>query len=147
MIIGYTSGVFDLFHSGHLNLLRNARGMCDRLVAGVTTDELASYKGVTPTIPFADRVEIVRSIRYVDAVVAQESMDKVGMCRRLKASMLFVGDDWFGTEKWRQYEHELMEAGVSVSYFPYTRTVSSTALREELSGSGSSIGLQRPVVR
>ena len=92
MVIGYTAGVYDLFHIGHLNLLKNAKGMCDKLIVGVTTDELVSYKGKHPIIPFEDRIEIVRSIKYVDAVVPQRDMDKVSMCKKLKAQILFVGD-------------------------------------------------------
>lgn len=81
MVIGYTSGVFDLFHIGHLNLLKNAKGMCDKLIVGVTTDDLSLYKGKKPLIPFEDRLEIVRAVRYVDAVVPQETMDKAAQCK------------------------------------------------------------------
>lgn len=105
MIIGYTAGVFDLFHIGHLNLLKNAKGMCDKLIVGVTTDDLVQYKGKSPVIPFVDRIEIIRNIKQVDAVVAQEDMDKLKMCKKLKASILFVGDDWYKTEKWESYEN------------------------------------------
>jgi glycerol-3-phosphate cytidylyltransferase len=132
MIIGYTSGVYDLFHIGHLNLLKNAKGMCDKLIVGVTTDDLSLYKGKKPLIPFQDRVEIVRGIRYVDAVVPQETMDKMQMCKKLKASMLFVGDDWHNTPKWDIIEQELKEAGVKVIYFPYTKGISSTAISTAL---------------
>ena len=132
MIIGYTSGVYDLFHIGHLNLLKNARGMCDRLVVGVTTDDLSMYKGKKPLVPFEDRVEIVRAISYVDAVVPQESMDKAAMCKKLKASLLFVGDDWFNTPKWEVIEAELAEIGIRVVYFPYTKGVSSTIISATL---------------
>ena len=104
MLIGYTAGVFDLFHIGHLNLLKNAKGMCDKLVVGVTTDELVGYKGKHSVIPFEDRIEIIRNISFVDAVVPQYDMDKLTMCKKLGASILFVGDDWYGTEKWRTYE-------------------------------------------
>ena len=90
MIIGYTAGVFDLFHIGHLNLLKNAKGMCDKLVVGVTVDELVTYKGKRAIIPFSDRSEIVRSIKYVDAVVPQCDMDKLTMCKKLEANILFV---------------------------------------------------------
>lgn len=131
-VIGYTAGVFDLFHIGHLNLLKNAKGMCDRLVVGVTTDELVKYKGKDPIISFDERVEIVRSIKYVDTVVAQENMDKVEMCKKLKASYLFVGDDWYNTDKWNEYEKQLKEIGVQVIYFPYTKKTSSTLLAKTL---------------
>lgn len=132
MIIGYTAGVFDLFHIGHLNLLKNAKGMCDRLVVGVTTDELVRYKNKSPVIPFTERIEIVRNIKYVDAVVAQEDMDKLLMCKKLKADILFVGDDWYATEKWEDYEKEFQEAGIRIVYFPYTKGISSTKINNIL---------------
>ena len=132
MVIGYTAGVYDLFHIGHLNLLKNAKGMCDKLVVGVTVDELVAYKGKKALIPFEDRIEIVRSIRYVDAVVPQEDMDKVKMCKKIKANMLFVGDDWYSTDKWKKYEDECKNIGVQVIYFPYTKSISSTKIRETL---------------
>ena len=128
MIIGYTSGVFDLFHIGHLNLLKNAKGICDKLIVGVTTDDLSLYKGKKPLIPFEDRMEIIRSIKYVDAVVPQETMDKTTMCKKLNASVLFVGDDWYKTKKWQILEQELGMLGIKVVYFPYTKGVSSTAI-------------------
>lgn len=132
MIIGYTAGVYDLFHIGHLNLLKNAKGMCDKLIVGVTTDNLVEYKGKQSMIPFEDRLEIVRSIKYVDAVVPQEDMDKLAMCKKLGASYLFVGDDWYGTEKWRNYEQEFEKAGIKIVYFPYTKGISSTRITEAL---------------
>ena len=132
MIIGYTSGVYDLFHIGHLNLLKNAKGMCDRLIVGVTTDDLSLYKGKKPLIPYEDRLEIVRGIRYVDAVVPQETMDKFEMCKKLKATLLFVGDDWYKTPKWEDIEAQLRGIGVTVIYFPYTKGVSSTKIAEAL---------------
>lgn len=132
MIIGYTAGVFDLFHIGHLNLLRNAKGMCDRLIVGVSTDELVKYKGKTPVIPFCDRIEIVRNLRCVDAVVAQEDMDKLQMCKKLKANVMFVGDDWYRSERWQEYEKEFAEAGIRIVYFPYTKNVSSTQISKAL---------------
>ena len=131
-VIGYTAGVYDLFHMGHLNLLRNAKGMCDKLIVGVTVDELVKYKGKEAFIPFTERAEIVRSCRYVDGVVPQEDMDKITMCKKLGASYLFVGDDWYGTDKWKKYEKEAKEAGIKVIYFPYTKSISSTKIREAL---------------
>jgi len=132
MIIGYTTGVYDLFHIGHLNLLKNAKGLCDKLIVGVTTDELVQYKGKKPVIPYVDRAEIVRSIKYVDAVVAQENMDKLTMCKKLKANILFVGDDWYQTEKWEQYEKELNHEGIKIIYFPYTKGISTTQITKAL---------------
>lgn len=132
MTIGYTSGVYDLFHIGHLNLLRNARAMCDKLVVGVTTDELVSYKLKKSVIPFQERMEIVRSVRYVDAVIPQQSMDKMEMWRKLKFDIMFVGDDWYQSEKWKEFENEFTAVGVRVVYFPYTKGTSSTLLNEVL---------------
>jgi len=132
MVIGYTTGVFDLFHIGHLNLLKNARGMCDKLVVGVSVDELVQYKGKKALIPFEDRIEIVRSVKYVDAAIPQYDMDKLKTCMELGASILFVGDDWYGTEKWKNYEKEFMKEGIKIVYFPYTKGVSSTIISDAL---------------
>lgn len=132
MIIGYTSGVFDLFHIGHLNLLRNSKSLCDKLIVGVTTDELVSYKYKKAVIPFEERIEIVRNISYVDTVVPQESMDKFEVWKKLKFDLMFVGDDWFENERWIQYESQFKEVGVKVIYFPYTKSTSSTLLNETL---------------
>lgn len=132
MIIGYTAGVYDLFHIGHLNLLKNAKGMCDKLIVGVTSDELVQYKGKNSLIPFVDRIEIVRNIKHVDAVVAQDEMDKLTMCKKLKAEVLFVGDDWYATEKWEQYEKEFNDAGIKIVYFPYSKGISSTQITKAL---------------
>lgn len=132
MLIGYTSGVFDLFHVGHLNLLRNARGMCDKLIVGVTTDELVSYKNKKSIIPHNERMEIVRAINYVDSVVPQENMDKFEMWRKLKFDVMFVGDDWFDTPKWEEIEDKFKEVGVRIVFFPYTKGISSTLLNTTL---------------
>ena len=132
MIIGYTAGVYDLFHIGHLNLLKNAKGLCDKLIVGVTVDELVTYKGKRAMIPFEDRIEIVRSIQYVDAAVPQYNMDKLEMCKKLGASILFVGDDWYGSEKWQSYEKEFQAAGIKIVYFPYTKGISSTQITKAL---------------
>ena len=132
MIIGYTAGVYDLFHIGHLNLLKNAKGMCDKLIVGVTVDELVSYKNKKAFIPYEERVEMVRSCRYVDAVVPQSDMDKLRMCKQLGASYLFVGDDWYETEKWNDYEKEFSKNNIKIIYFPYTKGISSTRIRELL---------------
>ncbi len=132
IIIGYTTGVYDLFHIGHLNLFKNAKGMCDKLVVGVTVDELVAYKGKRALIPFEDRIELVRSCKYVDAAVPQYDMDKLTACKKLGARFLFVGDDWYGTEKWKRYETEFAKEGIAIVYFPYTKGVSSTKITEAL---------------
>ncbi|WP_456457112.1 adenylyltransferase/cytidyltransferase family protein [Nitratifractor sp.] len=132
MIIGYTSGVYDLFHIGHLNLLKNAKGMCDKLIVGVTTDELVSYKNKKAIIPFEERLEIVRSIKYVDAAIPQENMDKFEMWQKVKFDVMFVGDDWFNTPKWQEFEKQFKEVGVRIVYFPYTKGTSSTLINETL---------------
>lgn len=132
MIIGYTAGVFDLFHIGHLNLLKNAKGFCDKLVVGVTVDELVAYKGKCAVIPFEDRIEIVRSIKYVDAAVPQYDMDKLLACKKLGASVLFVGDDGYATDKWKEYEQKFDRENIEIIYFPYTKGISSTRISSKL---------------
>lgn len=132
VVIGYTTGVYDLFHIGHLNLLKNAKGMCDKLIVGVTVDELVRYKGKQAMIPFEDRIELVRSCKYVDAAVPQYDMDKLTACKKLGASILFVGDDWYGTDRWKAYEEAFKKEGIKIIYFPYTKGVSSTKISEAL---------------
>jgi len=132
MTIGYTSGVYDLFHVGHLNMLRNAKSLCDKLIVGVTTDELVAYKNKKAVIPFHERIEIVRNIKCVDAVVPQEDMNKIKQWEKLKFDVIFVGDDWYNTDKWKKFEAEFKEVGVQIVFFPYTKGVSSTKLNEIL---------------
>ena len=130
--IGYTSGVYDLFHVGHLNLLKNAKGLCDKLIVGVTSDELVSYKNKKAVIKHSERMEIVRNIRFVDAVVPQNDMDKFKMWERLKFDVMIVGDDWFDTPKWKDLDEKFKSVGVKIIYFPYTKGVSSTIINEAL---------------
>ena len=132
MVIGYTTGVYDLFHVGHLNLFKNAKGMCDKLIVGVTVDELVQYKGKNSMIPFEDRIELVRSCKYVDAAVPQYDMDKLTPCKKLGATYLFVGDDWYGTEKWKKYDKDFAKEGIKIIYFPYTKGISSTKIQAAL---------------
>lgn len=135
MRIGYTTGVFDLFHIGHLNILKRASAECDRLIVGVTTDELSlKRKGKTPIIPFSERLEIVRCIRYVDAVRAQTSFDKMLAWRDVGFHVMFVGDDWKGTQEWNRLEKQFAEIGVDIVYYPYTKGTSSSLLRRVLTG-------------
>jgi glycerol-3-phosphate cytidylyltransferase len=130
---GYAPGAFDLFHVGHLNLLKHAKSRCDFLIAGVVSDEvLRTQKGVTPVIPLAERLEIVRNIRFVDDAVAAVVPEKLDIWRELRFDVFFKGDDWRGTEKGERLEREFAAVGVEVVYFPYTLSTSSTALRRAL---------------
>jgi len=131
--IGYTTGVYDLFHIGHLNVLKRAKLECDYLIVGVTTDELCqSRKGKLPIIPFVERMEIVEHIDFVDEVVPQVNMNKMEAWENLKFDKMFVGDDWKGSDKWNQLEKDFAAVGVEIVYFPYTTHTSSTKLREVL---------------
>ncbi|MDT0156352.1 adenylyltransferase/cytidyltransferase family protein [Microbacterium sp. ARD32] len=131
--VGYAAGAFDLFHVGHLNILRHARQHCDRLVAGVVSDEmLRQVKGIEPVIPTAERAEIVRSIQYVDDVYIETDPSKLEAWNDVRFTHFFKGDDWRGTEKGLRLEREFAVVGVEVVYFPYTAHTSSTALRRAL---------------
>lgn len=132
MVIGYTTGVFDLFHIGHVRVLRNAKSMCDRLIVGVTNDELVSYKNKRPVIPFEERLEIVQSCKFVDLAVEQATMDKMDAYHRYKFNIMFVGDDWYKTDKWQDIDEEMKLNCVRVVYFPYTKTTSSTLINQTL---------------
>lgn len=132
IVIGYTCGVWDLFHIGHLNLLKNAKGLCDKLIVGVSVDELVEYKNKRAVIPFEERIEIVRSIKFVDAAVAQEDLDKYKMWEKLHFDVLFVGDDWYSTPSWKEMEEKFNKVGVRVIYFPYTKGTSSTLINQTL---------------
>ena len=131
-VIGYTTGVFDLFHVGHLNILKRAKEQCDYLIVGVTVDELVAYKGKKAFIPYAERAAIVEAIKYVDQVVPQTSMDKMEAWDKLHFHKMFVGDDWKGTDTWNHWEEEFDRIGVEIVYFPYTAQTSSSELREAL---------------
>ena len=130
--IGYTTGVFDLFHIGHLNLLRRAKEQCNFLIVGVSIDELVAYKNKRAVIPFEERIEIVRSIKYVDMAVPQENMDKIQALQKYNFNVMFVGDDWKNTDKWTKLEKEFSLKNVDIVYFPYTKGTSSTLINEVL---------------
>lgn len=131
--IGYAAGAFDLFHVGHLNLLAQARQHCDYLIAGVVSDELLqATKGRAPVVPLAERLEIVRNIRYVDEAVAEVHPSRLDTWRDNHFDVFFKGDDWRGTEKGVSLERQLSSVGVEVVYFPYTMHTSSTVLRRAL---------------
>ena len=133
MIVGYTTGVFDVFHRGHLNILRNAKALCDKLIVGVSTDELVKSKGKEAIVPFEERIEIVRAVRYVDSAIPQITTDKIKEWGELGFNRVFVGDDWFGHKDWNIYEAQLKLKGVEFYYFPYTKGVSSSIRRARLS--------------
>ena len=131
-IIGYTTGVFDMFHIGHLNILRRAKEQCDYLIVGVSTDELCrSYKHKDPVIPFEERKAIVEAIRYVDEVVPQYNRNKFEAWQTLHFDRMFVGDDWKGTRLFNELELAFSAVGVEIIYFPYTKGRSSSDLREK----------------
>lgn len=133
MIIGYTTGVYDMFHIGHLNILRRAKEQCDFLIVGVSTDELVeSYKHKLPVIPFEQRMAIVESIRYVDKVIPQISMDKFSAWQELHFNVMFHGDEWKGTELYNKYECDFAQVGVKIVYLSHTEGISSSKLREKI---------------
>ena len=132
-IVGYAGGAYDLFHVGHLNILKHAKSRCDHLVAGVVSDEMLELtKGIRPIVPLAERLEIVRHISFVDGVHAETLPDKLDTWREVGFNIFFKGDDWRGTEKGDRLEREFATVGVEVVYFPYTVHTSSTTLRRAL---------------
>jgi glycerol-3-phosphate cytidylyltransferase len=141
-VVGYAPGAYDLFHIGHLNLLKHAAEHCDVLVAGVVSDEmLLQTKGRLPVVPLAERMEIVRNLRFVDAVHAEVVPDKIDTWRDVRFDVIFKGDDWRGTAKGDRLERDFSAVGVEVRYFPYTMHTSSTMLRKAL----SAIAAEQPV--
>lgn len=128
--IGYTTGVYDMFHIGHLNLLKRAREKCDYLIVGVSTDEcVLSYKHKMPVIPYEQRAAIVSAIKYVDEVVPQVTMDKLEFLKQRHFDVMFHGDEWKGTKIYNQYEKEFAALGAMIEYLPHTDGISSTQLR------------------
>lgn len=136
-IIGYTTGVYDMFHIGHLNILKRAKEKCDYLIVGVTTDELCYLrKNKYPIINQDDRLQIIDSIKYVDKAVFQDTMDKLEVVKKYNVDIVFVGSDWKGTPSWNEYEKEFAQYGCSVIYLDHTDGISSTILREKLNEQG-----------
>lgn len=132
-VVGYAPGAYDMFHVGHLNILRQAKQHCDYLIAGVVSDEMCLLtKGKSPVVPLSERMEIVRHISFVDEVVAEVVPDKVETWRSVHFDVLFKGDDWRGTPKGIKLENDFAELGVKIVYFPYTMHTSSTLLRRAL---------------
>ncbi len=134
--VGYTTGVFDLFHVGHLNILRRAKEMCEYLIVGVSTDELVKeYKNKTPIIPYEERKAIIEAIKYVDEVVAQENRNKIAAFNKYNFDVMFVGDDWKGSEVFEEVDSYMKSHGKEgVEYISYTQDISSTILKDRLNG-------------
>ena len=133
MVIGYTTGVYDMFHIGHLNILRRAKEQCDYLIVGVSTDELVQHdKHKTPVIPFADRCAIVEAIKYVDKVVPQPDKNKFAAWEKYHFNKMFVGSDWKGTPQWQAFEKQFAPVGVEIIYLDHTDGISTTILRDRL---------------
>tara|TARA_Y100000768_G_C23975935_1_gene683055 strand:- start:745 stop:1149 length:405 start_codon:yes stop_codon:yes gene_type:complete len=133
LITGYTTGVFDLFHIGHLNILRNAKQICDKLIVGVTTDEYCRiYKGEPPYIPFKHRFDIINSIKFVDKTVPQVNHNKIEAWDKYKFDIMIVGNDWENTDKWKKYEEQFNKVNVEIAYLPRTKNVSSSQLKNLL---------------
>lgn len=133
MIIGYTTGVFDMFHIGHLNILRRAKEQCDYLIVGVSTDELVQHdKHKAPIIPFHERRAIVEAVRYVDKVVPQRDKNKFGAWEQYRFHKMFVGSDWKGTPQWEAFERQFAPIGVEIVYLDHTDGISSSILRDRL---------------
>ena len=127
--VGYTTGVYDMFHIGHLNILKNAKEQCDYLIVGVSTDELVEHdKNKKPVIPFSERLQIVSSIKYVDQVVPQDNKNKLEAWQKYHFDKMFVGSDWQGTPQWEKFEEEFEPLGVEIVYLPHTDGISSTQL-------------------
>ena len=132
-VIGFTTGVYDMFHIGHLNILKRAKEQCDYLIVGVSTDELVKKeKNKNPVIPFVERIEIVNSIKYVDLVVPQVDKNKYAMWDQYRFHKMFVGSDWKGSEAWNHYEEQFKSVGVQIIYLPHTDGISSTSLTDFL---------------
>ena len=127
-IIGYTTGVFDLFHVGHVEILRKSKSLCDKLIVGVTSDKLVRYKYKNAVIPYKERMKVVSSCKYVDLAVPQNNMNKISAYKRYKFDVMFVGDDWYNTKKWTEIEEGFKKFKVKIIYFPYTKTTSSTKI-------------------
>lgn len=127
-IIGYTTGVFDLFHVGHVEILRKSKSLCDKLIVGVTSDKLVKYKYKKAVIPYKERIKVVSSCQYVDVAVPQNNMDKISAYKKYKFDLMFVGDDWYNTKKWKEIEESFKKYKVRTIYFPYTKTTSSTKI-------------------
>ncbi len=131
--IGYTQGVFDLFHIGHLNLLNNAKKQCEYLIVGVNADELVeNYKGIMPNIQQQERLTIVQNIKAVDDAFIAGTLDKEEILKNVKFDAIFIGDDWKNNERWKKTQEQMKQYGIDVVFLPHTDGISSSILRERL---------------
>jgi glycerol-3-phosphate cytidylyltransferase len=131
-VVGYTSGVFDMFHVGHLNILNHAKSLCDRLIVGVTIDELVTYKNTRAIVPFEERIRIVMNIKSVDLAIPQDHLDKLEMWKKLKFDVMFIGDDWFDTPRFEAFEKSLGAVEVKIIYLPYTNGICTSMIKKKL---------------
>lgn len=141
-VVGYTSGVFDLFHVGHLRILQQAKALCDQLIVGVTIDKLVGYKNTEVVIPFEQRIDIIRNLRCVDLAIPQKDLDKYEMWKKIKFDVMFIGDDWFGTQRFKEFEKKLAKVDVRIVYLPYTHGVCSSDIKAKILGKDKT---KRPV--
>ena len=138
MVIGYTTGVYDMFHIGHLNIIRRSKEQCDFLIVGVSTDELVQKeKNKTPVIPYEERAEIIGALKYVDQVVPQSSKNKMEAWENYHFNKMFVGSDWKGSPQWEAFEKQFAPLGVEIIYLPYTDGVSCTKLAGAMKDMGT----------
>lgn len=129
IIIGYTTGVFDLFHVGHVSILKKAKSLCDKLIVGVSRDKLVfKYKNKYPIIPEKERIEIIKYNKFVDYAIYQNSLNKLSNYKKLKFDIMFVGDDWYNTNKWKDLDKKFQKLNIKIIYLPYTKSTSSTKI-------------------
>ena len=131
--LGFTAGTYDMFHVGHLNLLKKAKEQCQYLIVGVNKDELVvSYKHKLPLIPEKERAEIIKSIKYVDEVHLMDTLDKMDAFAEFHFDVIFIGSDWQGSERYEREELKMAEVGIEIRYIPYTTNISSTILAHRI---------------
>ena len=134
MVIGYTQGTYDMFHIGHLNLIKNAKKHCDYLIVGVNSDDLVlSYKNKKTIVPIEERVAIISELKSVDKVIVTDTLDKIAIAKEMNVNKIFIGDDWKGNPRWEKTKEDMAQIGIEVVFLPHTEGTSSTMLREKLS--------------
>ena len=138
---GLTTGTYDMFHAGHLNLLKNAKAICDSLIVGIYNDKvIKQYKNKKPIIGLKDRMSVIEAIKYVDKVIALDSLDKVKAWEKERYDVLIIGDDWKGHSRWLKTEEEMNKLGVDVVYLPYTKGISSSIIKSRVIERAKTVG-------